>query len=456
MRHTPIGRLSFGHFKTLFFALASVFLLPEGCRGQEKPPSNSPEKQSGITDTLDKKEQPASLLSPELIPDSVQRRMLPAGHFKVDITEVRQRDVSDHYINIVKGKTTNVEIFDGKNSQNLVFSEGEIVAASLDERYFSVAKLGRKNGAGYAVEYEVELRDIYNKTVAQKRLEALGSDESEDEIFPLNKGEGIVQKAFFINNNLYFKVFSCQNSTFREQFTFDKSEAWNSRFAISDDNTSIVVGYTEEDSISHAEKTYVESLDLNGTGQWKKTIAGMVMQSKIYISPFDGTVVFTCDKTDYFENKYLHIIDRRGLLKKVFTVYKGGLYQSSFQMVNRKQYLLAPSDGAYFYVIDLDKLEIVNKNTMVHPEYCITSIKFHNDLIVSSYFISRRSEQNKHYIRVVETGVVIEDQNGKFLIKPLKMKGYLELAKSNQSLFAIDQPFSIGDHTFHQYKINIQ
>jgi hypothetical protein len=431
-----------------------VFLLPEGCRGQEKPPSNSPEKQSGITDTLDKKEQPASLLSPELIPDSVQRRMLPAGHFKVDITEVRQRDVSDHYINIVKGKTTNVEIFDGKNSQNLVFSEGEIVAASLDERYFSVAKLGRKNGAGYAVEYEVELRDIYNKTVAQKRLEALGSDESEDEIFPLNKGEGIVQKAFFINNNLYFKVFSCQNSTFREQFTFDKSEAWNSRFAISDDNTSIVVGYTEEDSISHAEKTYVESLDLNGTGQWKTYLPDVYMKGNIHISPFDGTVTFAGKLKSHMEYKFLYVVDKQGKIRKVFKVYKGGLYHCTYQMMNEKQYLLAPSDGAYFYVIDLESLQVINKFIMIEPRYHIKYVVMQDKNIIASYF---QTITRKDGSKGIESGIIVEDYQNNLSVHPLPIEGFPFVKKKNTGLIVGGKSMSLNQKSInYYYKINIQ
>ncbi len=58
MRHTPIGRLSFGHFKMLFFALASVFLLPEGCRGQENKSNHTSEKNQSMIPLQEQKSIP--------------------------------------------------------------------------------------------------------------------------------------------------------------------------------------------------------------------------------------------------------------------------------------------------------------------------------------------------------------------------------------------------------------
>jgi hypothetical protein len=370
-----------------------------GCRGQEIP------KNPNLNSNQNKMET-ANISGTFAIQDS-------SIHF--ELIPVEQREVYDHYINsYVDGNKEVLEIFDGKNVQTISFAEGEMIGVAKDQKSFCVYKIKKQADSSTIYHYTVELRDIENKVVSTTILHPLGSFESEDEIYPLNNIEGIVHKAYLpYPDAITFAIYNRIGNRLEKKFEYykPKNESFNG-FTISEDNKTIITSYSRNDEVSSKSiSTFIESLDINGTTNWKYDLNSTESVSEILISPYDGTIVFSVWEQNSPTFK-LCILTKFGRLMKIFDNVSVDLFNTKFQFGGKIQYLSTVQHNNSFYLINLVDLTIENYKFPTDGDYQIASILLNSNIIIGTYYKG---------IYPTSTNMLVDffvNDGGYFFIKP--------------------------------------
>ncbi len=362
---------------------------------------------------------------------------------RITLEPVKQRDVYDQYINLSKSPEANgykLEIFDGANERAIHFKADEFIGISKNQKYFTVSRLHKGLGFKNAY-YEVEVHDLSNRVIGKGSVSILGSDEREDEIYPLEDGSGFVQKAFLFSGGLLFSVYRKEQnaSSLSRSIHIDKAAYTNGSLSIDLDQKLFAISFMDN-PVEAAPNSYVQCYALDGTLIWETTLSNHLLKSELYISSIDGTVAFVTKKLDDIDNKHLFIYNNRGIQTKRMPVYKGGLYKSRFQVVDSTQYLLSPSDGSFFYVIDLARNNVVNKHTEYKANACVTGVLLYDNQIVSSYFCGNfvRGDDNRSEFVLLEKGICVEDNNGEIICEKIDIQGMPFIHLGNKGLFLID------------------
>jgi hypothetical protein len=397
-----------------------------------------------------------TLLSAEALAQDTTLARIP----QVELTPVHQREVMDHYINKVwTSKGWQIETFDGAKESVLSFGQQALIAVSPNQRYFTVAKLVTST-TNKTVAYNVELRDLANSLLAKGRVSALGSEEGDDEFVPANNGLGLIQQAYRpLSGSLGFAVFKCQKGQLLRTFAVDKLDFVNGSLSYEPAQQMIVVAFERHTANTEDNKTFLQCFSPDGTLRWETVLNGQYIKSQLFISAFDGTVSFVCRDMRDETHKNLFLFDKNGKMLRQLSVYRGGLYKRSyFHTANGRQYLLSPSDGEFYYVIDAERGEIINRQTQGKKESYVTGLAMFQQYIVTTYFTGgyRPGPNNTQEFAITEQGLGIQDAFGSVTYIPLDLTGEPFLVASKAGMF-LREKLGHGEKEINKfYKINLK
>ncbi|MEO0273023.1 MAG: hypothetical protein ABIM30_08060 [candidate division WOR-3 bacterium] len=361
---------------------------------------------------------------------------------QIELMPVLQREVMDHYVNKTEiSKGWRLEIFDGRKELVLHFGWEEFVRVSPNQRYFTVAR-PVASPEGRTMAYDVELRHVSNSVLARGRMSSLGSDgqESHDEFVPADDGLSILHVANLpFSGGLHFVFVKRQASRLVRQFEVDKSELafWNSRLSYEPKQGMIVVSFTGRAAGSGVYQTYLQCYSPEGRLRWETVIDGQSVVSNIFISGFDGTIALVCRNMDT-RTKNMFLLKKSGDLIQQFQVYSGGLYRISyFYNVLGRQYFLSCSDGEFFYVVDIQKGEIINDQDFCkYGGTTVTGIASYKEYIIVSHcaFLWERG-LNKYVVKDQGLGIISLHTNNPMLYLPLNLSGSPFIFYTEKGLF---------------------
>lgn len=330
-----------------------------------------------------------AMLSVDVLAQDTATARIP----RVKLVPVNQREAMNNYINkIWTSSGWRLEVFDGKNESTLTFDRQALIEISSNHRYFTIAKPVNNpiGSGGRRIAYEVELRDVSNATLAKVRLSSLGSEEEEghDEFMPSDDGLGIIHKANpALSGGLRFAFIQREGSMLIKRFEVDKTAFGNALVIHEPAQEMIVATFEGHMPDSKVSQTYMQCYSSNGTLQWETPIDSQHVKSPLFISAFDGTITFVTLNQQDRSNKNLFLFGKNGKMIRQLPVYRGGVYKRSyFHTVNGRQYFLGPSDGEYYYVMDLTSGEIINRNTQSKEGAYVTGLAMHQQFIITSYF----------------------------------------------------------------------
>lgn len=383
---------------------------------------------------------------------------------QVELVPVHQREVMDHYINKIMISTGwRLEVFDGARELVLSFDWQELVTVSPNQRYFTVAKpvAGPQGGT---MAYDVELRSLSNSILAKGRLSSLGSDgeETHDDFVPSDDGLGIVHKAnLALSGGLRFVFFQRQGSRLLRQFEVDKTAFWNANVIYEPAQQMIVASFEGHMAGTKISQTHVQCYSTKGMLQWETTLDSQHVKSYLLVSSFDGSIAFVSRNVLDRSHKNLFLFEKNGKLIRKLSVYHGGLYQRSyFHTVNGRQYFVSPSDGAFYYVIDTESGEIVNRNIQEKEGANVSGVAIFQQKIVTSYFIGRDYRQSPdnigEFASIKESGLGIENEQGSIIYVPTNLVGLPFLFTSKSGLFVREKLGIDINKNCKFYKINFK
>ena len=376
---------------------------------------------------------------------------------KITLIPVKQRDIYEHYINLrFEQGARKLEIFDGAQERILHFKAQDLIGVSQNQKYYAVAR--PQVDSSNNTYYDVKIYDLFDRVIGEGRVAAQGSEESEDEIYPLDDGSGFIQKAFLMSGGLIFSIYKTvqTGSGFSRKIHIDKAGFTNGHFVINYEQQLFVISYMEYPTEGKQDITHFQWYTTNGDFLWETSLPNQRIISELYISPLDANLVFVTKNLENTEHKHLFIYNNKGVLSKHIPVYKGGLYKSKFQVVNGVQYVLAPSDGPFYYVIDLSNYEIINKQINTKPNSNVSRVVLYNDYIVNSWFYGGyvTGSDNRPVYKFSEQGLCFEDKNGKNTYKNLDITGYPFIQVKNGELF-LTEMVGQGYEIYNFYKIQV-
>ncbi len=403
-----------------------------------------------------------TLLSVEVLAQDTMQARMP----QVKLTPVQQHEVMKHYINkIWTSKGWQIEIFDGAEAHTealaLRFGQEVLITTSPNQRYFTIAKPVTNLDGGITA-YDVELRSISNSVVAKGRLPSLGShgEESHDEFEPLDDGIGILHKAnLTLSNGLHLVFLQRKDNTLIKQFELDKTAFWNAKVVCEPSQRMIVVTFEGHMPDTKLSKTYVQCYASNGMLQWETKLDSQHVKSELFISAFDGTVAFVSRNVQDDTHKNLFIFRKNGTMLRSFPVYRGGLYKRSYyRIIDGRQYFLSPSDGEFYYVIDLERGEIVNSQVPCKEGAYVTGLVMLPQYIVISYFMGnyRTGLGNTQEFAITERGLAVADSRGVITYVPLNLTGEPFLVAAESGLYMREKSGIGMNERDKFYKIEIK
>lgn len=383
---------------------------------------------------------------------------------QVELIPVPQHEVMDHYINKVwTSKGWQIKAFDRAKEKApdrakesvLHFGQDVLIAVSPNQRYFTVAK-PVPNPKGGTMAYDVELRNLSNSILAKGRLSSLGSDgeESDDEFVPADDGLGLLHKAnLALSGGLHFVFFERKGSKLLRQFEVDKTTFWNAKVVYEPAQKMIVASFEGHMPDSRVSKTQVQCYSSDGILQWETALDSQsVVGPELFISAFDGTVSFPCRNLSDNTHKNLAIFTKNGKLIQLIRVSPIGQHHYSyFHRANGRQYFISPAEGEYYYIIDTENGEVVNRYTQVKEDAFITGLGMAQGYIIASYNIFHRGKTRE--VVITERGVAIENMEGVFASIPLNMIGQPHLVSTEVGLFLREQIGHDESETNKFYKI---
>ena len=403
-----------------------------------------------------------TLLSVEALAQDTTQARIP----QVELTPVDQGEVMEHYINkIWTSKGWQIEIFDGTKAHTkasaLRFGQEVLITTSPNQRYFTVAKPVTSSKGGTTA-YDVELRNMSNSVLAKGRLSSLGSDgeESHDEFVPSDDGLSIVHKAnLVLSGRLHFVFFQRKNSTLIKRFEVNKTAFWNAKVIYEPSQKMIVATFEGHITDTKLSKTHVQCYSPNGTLQWETALDSQHVKSELFISAFDGTVAFVSRNVQDERHKNLFLFRKNGTMLRSLPVYRGGLYKRSYyRIIDGRQYFLSPSDGEFYYVIDSERGEIVNRQTQGKEGSYVTGLVMLQQYIVTTYFTGgyRLGPNNTQEFTITEHGLGMQDALGSVTYIPLDLTGEPFLVASEAGLFLQEKLGHGVNETNKFYKINLK
>ena len=275
-----------------------------------------------------------------------------------------------------------------------------------------------------------------------------------------NDGLGLIQQAYRpLSGSLRFAVFRHQKDRLLRQFEFDKSEFVNGRFSYEPAQQMIVVAFERHIAHSGDNKTFVQCFSPNGTLQWETVLNDQYMKSELFISEFVGTISFVSRDMHNGVHKNLFLLEKSGKMIRQLPVYHGGLYKRSrYETINGRQYLLSPSDGEFYYVIDPVRGEIANQITQGKVGAYVTQLAIFQQYIITSYFIGgyRPGPDNTQEFAITEHGLGIEDEKGTVVYVKIDLTGEPLLLATESGLYLRKKLGSGVNETSKFYKTIIK
>lgn len=381
---------------------------------------------------------------------------------QIELIPVPQREVMDHYINKVwTSKGWQIETFDGIKESVLRFGHKALISISPNQRYFTVAK-PVPSPKGGTVAYDVELRSVSNSVLTKGRLSSLGSDgeESHDEFVPSDDGLGMVHKAnLALSSGLHFIFFQRKNNMLTKLFEVDKTAFWNAKVIYEPSQKMIVTTFEGHIPDTKISQTNIQCYSPNGTLQWEAALDSQHVKSEVFVSAFDGTLAFVSSNTHDKSHKSLFIFRKNGSMLRSLPVYRGGLYKRSYyHTINERQYFISPSDGEFYYVIDSERGEIVNRQTQSKDGSYVTGLAMFQQYIVTTYFTGdyRPGPSNTQEFAITERGLGIENSLGEITYLPLRLTGEPFIVDTKAGLFLREKLGQGINEANKFYKIEIK
>lgn len=404
-----------------------------------------------------------SAISLWLAPETIAQSSIPSDTPQIRLIPVHQREVSNHYINIERtSKGWKLEAYDGARESVWTYSPEKEVFVSPNQRYFTVAK-PIAGATGGTIAYEVELRDLSNTLLAKGELASLGSDreETHDEFLPADDGLGLLQRASLpFSGGLRFVAFKRRTNQLLKLFEVAKKEHSNSRVAYEPAQNMIIATFEGQAAGTKDYQTFVQCYALNGALQWETALDSQTVKSDLFLSAFDGTVSFVCRDMRDSSLKNLFLYGKNGNLVSQIPVYRGGIYQRSYyhQNGNGRQYLLSPSDGSFYYVIDPSNGAILNRHTQGKEEAFVTGLAMHQQYLLSSYFTGhfQPGPSNTNEFMLTERGLGVQDINGAVTYRPLQLTGEPYLISIESGLFLREKMGSGAEEKSRFYRVELR
>lgn len=381
---------------------------------------------------------------------------------QVELIPVSQHKVMDYYINKVwTSKGWKITAYDSAKESVLNFDQNALIAVSPNQRYFTVAK-PVPSPKGGTMAYDVELRSVSNSVLAKGRMSSLGSDgeESHDEFMPANDGLSIIHKAnLALSGGLHFVFFQRKSSALIKRFELDKTAFWNANVIYEPSQKMIVATFEGRLNDTKEYKTFIQCFAHNGTLQWETALDSQHVKSELFISAFDGTLAFVSRNVQDRSHKNLFLFEKNGKMIRQIPVFHGGVYKRSYyHNADGRQYLLSPSDGEFYYVIDPANGEIINRQTQGKAGSYVTGLAMIQQYIVTSYFTGRYQQgpDNTQEFAIMEQGLGMEDARGVVTYLPLDVTGEPFLVSTEDGLFLREKLRHGINETNKFYKINLK
>jgi hypothetical protein len=206
-------------------------------------------------------------------------------------------------------------------------------------------------------------------------------------------------------------------------------------------------------------QTHIQCFSPEGTLQWETVLDSQHVKSALFISAFDGTVSFVTLNKQKMAQKNLYLFDNNGAMLRQFPVYRGGVYKRSYYcMVDNRQFLLSPSDGEFYYVIDTKRVEIVNHQTQGKEGSYVLGVAMFQHYILVSYFtgVFVPGPDNTQEFNILECGLGIEDIYGTVTYIPLQLIGEPFLLANQNGLFVREKKGLGANETNKFYKVIVK
>jgi hypothetical protein len=353
-----------------------------------------------------------------------------------------------------------ISLYEDGKLTHIKLQEGEWAAISKNKQYFIIYRnpplkdryFGNKNSpVGEAKlnynNYEVEIRNIKNKVIGKGIIDAVGSYEGPDAIYPFDDGKRICISGGYTDQP-WFAIYRMKPSGdgFTEDFRFTGPDDVNrvGGFMVCEAQERVVTTYQDY----QGDTLLIRCYNLKGNLLWKKIMRDCNADGKMFISGHDGSLAL-CKrpkKQKISDKVPIHevIFDPKGKILHEFEVkYKSdsdsdGTY---FTLINDQQYFVHSDGGRNIHIYDFEHDSVIIKvyrDGSLGKIYRKRDVTFDGRQLISIDYTVDQNPTDRTLI-LSDKRIIAEDiETGAIRETPVYVRGSPRLVKRGNKLYVIN------------------